>query len=109
MAVQWALRSYLAAKHGLYRPVDVQKTIVKRTGVMISLQNLCNLLTKKPKTIRLATMEVICSAFSCTLDDFCGVKPKKMRSDSVKKLSFANTPHSKRAIRDFPEPKDYDE
>jgi DNA-binding Xre family transcriptional regulator len=107
MAVRWRLRSYLAASHGIFTATSLQKRIVKRTGVLISLQNLCNYLNDRPKLLRLQTIEIICSALECRLDAFCGVEPATFKPDSVKKLSFKNTPHKKRATQAFPDPGDY--
>lgn len=108
MAIRWRLRSYLASHHGIFTASALQKRIVKRTGVLISLQNLCNYLNDRPKLLRLQTVEVICSALGCKLDAFCGVEPASFKPDSVKKLSFKNTPHKKRAVKAFPDPDNYD-
>jgi len=107
MAIHWRLKSYLSEKHCIYRPTQLQKLIIKKTGVQISLRNLCNYLDHKPKTLRLQTFEIVCSALECELHDFCEVKPAKQDPSKMKKLSYQNTPHSKRATRSFPDPKDY--
>ncbi len=111
MAIQWRLKTYLATKHGIFGAVVFQKKIVKQTGVLISIQNLCNYLEKKPKSVRLKTIEIICTALDCELNDFCEVKPKPSEklTDPPQKLSYKNTPHSKRGISQFPNPKDYSE
>ena len=59
MAVHWRLKTHLATKHGIYGATAFQRLIVKKTGVLISLQNLCNYLEKKPKMIPLQTMELL--------------------------------------------------
>ena len=110
MSIHWRLKSYLATKHGIYGAVSFQKKIVKQTGTLISVQNLCNYLEKKPKNIPLQTIELFCTALNCELQDFCEVKPSTSThsgSDTPKKLSYQNTPLTKRAARDFPDPKDY--
>lgn len=107
MAIHWQLRTYLARKHAIYKAVDLQKKIVAETGIQISLQNLCNLLDKKPCQLRLKTMEILCSALECTLQDFCEVRPAKFHSSDVKKLSQQNTPKRHLLKNDFPDPKAY--
>ncbi len=111
MAIQWRLKTYLANKHGIYGAVVFQKKIVKKTGVLISIQNLCNYLDKKPKSIRLKTIEIICTALECEMKEFCEVKPSPSEkpADAPKKLSYKNTPHSKRGVSQFPNPKNYSE
>jgi len=107
MAINWKLKTYLATKHGIYGAVAFQKQIVKTTGILISVQNLCNHLKGKPKSIRLKTVELFCTALECKLSDFCEVKPGKADSTQTKKLSYQNTPLSKRATTRFPDPSDY--
>jgi DNA-binding Xre family transcriptional regulator len=109
MAIHWRLKTYLATKHGIFRPTEFQKLIVKKTGVLISLQNLCNYLNEKPKTLRLKTIELICSGLECELVDFCEIKPVEMKKnpEAIRKLAYHNTPTSKRAVTDFPDPGEY--
>lgn len=106
MSIHWTLKS-LAASKGLYKASAIQRVITEKTGVIISIQNICNLLGNKQQTIRLKTMEVICSALDCTLSDFCIVKPGKFDCTKVRKLSFQTTPHAARGKSSFPDPKDY--
>jgi len=108
MSIHWRLRSYLSQKHSIYSATEFQKKIIKKTGIIISLPNLCNIINNKPKAIRLETMEIICSALDCELHQFMEVKPKVYRKkDERKKLSYKNTPHSKIGVKNFPDPKDY--
>lgn len=108
MSIHWQFKSYLSQKHSIYSATQLQKKIIQKTGIIISLSNLCKLLRKKPALIRLETMEVICSALNCDLRAFMQVKPKTFkRRDEKKKLSYKNTPLSKRSIKNFPDPKDY--
>lgn len=113
MAIHWRLRSYVASHHGIYSGTRLQRRIVEKTGVLISLQNICNYLNDKPKVLRLTTVELICTALGCELGDFCGVKgwseaqQATARTDHPKKLSFKNTPLSKRAGKSFPDPRHY--
>lgn len=107
MAVHWRLKTFLSTKHGIYRATQLQKRIVKKTGVLISLQNICNYLNTKPKAIRLKTLELIVTALECDLSDFLEIKPAKTDPGETKKLSYQNTPISKRAVKNFPNPKEY--
>ena len=70
MAVNWQLKTYLARRHGIYRITDLQSLIVKKTKILISLPNLSKLLSHKPSSIKLKTMELICTALECNLNDF---------------------------------------
>jgi len=108
MAVHWRLKTHLATKHGIYGATAFQRLIVKKTGVLISLQNLCNYLEKKPKMIPLQTMELLITALGCRIEDFCHITPGSYSLPSIpKKLSCKNTPLSKRASKNFPDPEDY--
>lgn len=108
MAIQWRLKT-LAGERGIYRAKDLQKKITQKTGVIISLQNLCNLLKQQPQSVKLQTIEIICTALDCTITDFCSIKPGKYDVGNVRKLSFTNTPHRLRGKSEFPDPKDYEQ
>ena len=111
MAIHWRLRSYIASQRGLLKPVQLQKRVLNKTGVLISLQNICNYLNKNPSSLNLKTMEILCTALDCELKDFFEVAPSKKllesKGDEIKKLSWKNTPVNKRAQKNFPDPKDY--
>jgi DNA-binding Xre family transcriptional regulator len=107
MAISWRLKSYIAKKQGIYTATALQKFIVKKTGTLISIQNLCNYLNRKPPVIRLTTIEIICSDLECNLSAFCQVRPAVFKANKVKRLSYKNTPLSKRATKSFPDPGDY--
>lgn len=107
MAVHWRLRLYLASRHGIYSATALQKRIAKRTGVLISLQNLCNYLHQKPKRIQMDTIELICSALDCKLSDFLEVEPRTYRSTTLRKLAPQHIPLSKKATKTFPDPVSY--
>jgi hypothetical protein len=58
--------------------------------------------------IRLETMELICTALDCNLQDFLEISPSKKPPNKTSiKLSYKNTPQKKKAISDFPNPDDY--
>jgi DNA-binding Xre family transcriptional regulator len=110
VAISWRLKTYLATRHGIYGAVSLQQRVVKKTGVLISVQNLCNFLEKKPKMIRLQTIEILVTALECKLEDFCKITPTELKNpSSPRKLSYQNTPLSKRGMKSFPDPEDYHE
>ena len=107
MSISWRLKNYLAVHHQIYTVTEFQKRIVKKTGVKISLANLCNCVNDTPKLIRLETVEILCSALGCELGDFLRISAKKMDPEKKRKLSYKNTPHTKIAVKQFPSPEDY--
>ena len=107
MPIKWKLKKYIEENHSIYTAKNLKQVIDKKTGINISLQNICNYLSKTPSMLRLETMEILCSALDCKLSDFVEVTPSKKKKISNKKLSFKNTPHSKRGHETFPNPKDY--
>jgi DNA-binding Xre family transcriptional regulator len=106
MAISWKLKT-LASSKGIYRAKDMQRRIMQKTGVVVSLQNICNLFNGKPLSAKLKTIEIICTTLDCKMSDFCDISPGKYDASDVRKLSFRNTPHSVRGKADFPDPKDY--
>ena len=109
MAIHWHLKTYLARKHGIFRPTDLQALVVERTNVLISLANICKFLNKKPVGVKLQTMELICTALNCNLNDFCEIKPStNQRPERQTKLSPKHTPNSKTAVTAFPDPGNYE-
>lgn len=110
MAIQWRIRTLIAQKFQIYRLTEIQKKIIDRSGVKISLQQLSEIVNKRPKSLKLSTMEIICTAFDCNLSDFCEVRPSQSiakKRKKIRKLSPTNTPLSKRNIKAFPDPNDY--
>ena len=108
MAIQWKLKLYLAKNHQIYSVTELQKKIVKKTGVVISVANLCKYVNARPKMIRLETALILCSALECELSQFLSITPVKMNAEKKKKLSFKNTPKNKIAVSAFPSPSDYE-
>jgi len=107
MSIDWKMKSMLAAKHNIYTARELQKLIVKKTGVLITVANLCNYIHKKPKRLNLETIELIVSSLGCALSDFCDVKPKEFRSKPNRKLGAKYTPKSKIGKLNFPDPRGY--
>ena len=108
MSIKWNLKKYIKKKHSIYSATEFKKMIQKKTGVSISLQNICNYLNKNPAMIRLETMEIICTALNCNLQEILKISPEKKPNKATRKLSYKNTPHAKKGLSDFPNPEDYD-
>lgn len=106
MAITWKLKT-LASTKGIYRAKDLQRQITKKTGVLISLQNVCNLLNGKPQGVKLKTIEIICTTLDCNMSDFCTINSGKFDASNLRKLSFRNTPQTVRGKSEFPDPEDY--
>jgi DNA-binding Xre family transcriptional regulator len=107
MAIRWTFKSFLALKHQIYSATDLQKRIVKETGIVISVSQLCKLVNRTPAMIRFETAEILTSALNCELSDFLAISAKKMNPAQQKKLSYKNTPRSKIGVKAFPAPSDY--
>jgi DNA-binding Xre family transcriptional regulator len=107
MSVRWTLRTHLAEKEQIYRATDLKKLIIKRTGVVISTQQLCNLLNDSPKMIRLSSIEILCSALGSKLSDFLDVTPRVLKPENRRKLSYKNTPKGKIGVKSFPQATNY--
>jgi DNA-binding Xre family transcriptional regulator len=107
MAIRWTFKHYLSSQHHIYTATELQKKVVKETGIAISVGQLCKLVNRSPKMIRFETAEILCSALQCELGDFLKITAKKMNPDQKRKLSFKNTPRSKIGVRAFPAPENY--
>jgi len=111
LSVQWHLKSYIRTKHNILKLTDFQKLLVRETGVRISIQHLSNLINRKPASIKLSTIEIICTGLNCNLSDFCEIKhssPLAKKKTKLRKLSFQTTPHQKKIQNSFPDPNDYE-
>ena len=107
MAIHWKLKQYIREKYGFLRLKDLQRRIMEKTGIIVSLQHLSELGRGCPKSIRLHTMEVLCSALDCTLNDLIAIEPSKRKEKATRKLSYQSTPLEKRGREAFPNPSDY--
>jgi DNA-binding Xre family transcriptional regulator len=108
MSIRWRLRTYLSKKHQIFTATELQKLIIDKTKVKISIANICTLLRKKPISIKLKTMEIICTALECSLSDFCNVTRGKFNFSQIKRLAPHNTPKKFKFSQDFPNPIDYE-
>jgi DNA-binding Xre family transcriptional regulator len=108
MTISWNFKKVLNKKHSITSATELKKLISEKTGVTISLQNICNYLNETPAMIRLETIEIICTATDCTLQDFLEISPSKKKIKGQRKLSYKNTPNQKKAVLNFPNPEDYE-
>lgn len=76
MAFRWKLKERLAVHHQLYQLADIQHVIEERTGVRWSLETISQLVNKTPKSLRVQTMQTVCTAFNCRLDEICEILPE---------------------------------
>lgn len=107
MAIHWKLKKFAYDKHGIIRLKDLQNQIAENAGIIISLQHLSDLLRGCPKSIKLSTMEILCTALNCSLSDLVVIEPGKRKAKVTRKLSYQSTPLEKRGVKEFPDPSDY--
>ena len=74
MELRWTLRELLKER-GMTRVSQISKIILERTGYILSIQAVCDLLNGRPKMLKVKTLQAICDAFYCKLSDFCEVMP----------------------------------
>jgi DNA-binding Xre family transcriptional regulator len=75
MSFRWKLKESLAIHHQMYQLADIRRVIEERTGVRWSLETVSQLVNKTPKSLRVQTVQTLCDAFSCRLDDICEILP----------------------------------
>lgn len=110
MPIKWNLKRYLAAKHHIYSAKELQRLVIKKTGIIISHANICKLVNNEPRQLNLKTVEIICSALSCELSDFFNVTPKNFsKKDNPRKLSPSKAPITRILKNEFPIPENYSE
>ena len=75
MPIIWNLKKWLAVERDIYRPSNLQKLLVDKGGVRLSLQAVTALVNGRPSALRLQTMQSLCNVLNCKLNDFCQVVP----------------------------------
>ena len=108
MAIRWRLKAFLTEQRAIHTASGLRKKVIETTGVAISLQNVCNLLNRKPGAIKLKTMEIICTALDCQLSDILEIAPGKIQHSRTKQLSPQNTPTKMKFNKSFPDPMNYE-
>jgi DNA-binding Xre family transcriptional regulator len=113
MPLVWNLRKWLAVNRDIYRPVDLQKLIVEKAGVQLSLQAISVLMHSTPSALRISTLEVLCTALECKASDFFDVLPpsaleqqQKVAGEAPARLYGAKEPE-KPPESPFPDPYQY--
>jgi len=51
------------------------QALLREHGLPLSLPAVCALLKRRPESLRLKTMQMICNALGCNLNDFCVMEP----------------------------------
>ncbi len=74
MEMRWTLREFLKER-GITRASQISKIIHERTGYILSIQAVWDLLNGRPKMLKVKTLQAICDAFYCKLSGFCEVMP----------------------------------
>jgi len=90
MPIKWKLRECLEER-GITSASQVSKLVRNRTGYVLSIQAVCDLLNEQPKMIRLETSEALCNAFHCCLNDFVEVVPKRVYNSAANKPRVLKT------------------
>ena len=80
MASTWILKQWLKTNRRLKDAKEIRDIIYQRTQKDISLRTIQSLLNNKPTAVHLNTLQAICNAFRCKLDDFCTIKPSSRLS-----------------------------
>src|SRR5579859_257278 len=81
MPVRWNLKQWLAVERQIYRPSELQTVLEEKTETQLSLQAISSLLNNIPSALRLSTIQALCNALNCTLDDFCQVLPDQSTTE----------------------------
>jgi DNA-binding Xre family transcriptional regulator len=108
--VVWNFRVWLAREREIFSPTQLQKVLVERAGVRLSLQALSSLMKGRPEAIRFQTMQAICNALNCRLSDFCQMTPDKQfgrpNVADPKRLYGSLSPVARKE-RIYPDPSEY--
>ncbi len=117
MPIVWNLKKWLAMERDIYRPSELQALLIEKAGVQLSLQAVSALLNGKPNALRLQTIQALCNALNCELQDFCRVLPdsegeqqkrRKVAGDTPVRL-YGSKEHAKSEESIFPDPHQYQE
>lgn len=92
MPLVWNLRKWLAVNRDIYRPVDLQKLIIEKASVHLSLQAVSALMQQNPSALRIATLEALCTALDCKASDFFDVLPLSQEEQKSKRRVVGDAP-----------------
>ena len=75
MSFHWNLRRELLLRKNVHRAVDLQ-ALLREHGLPLSLPTVCALVKQPPEFfLPLKTMQIVCNALGCNLNDFCVMEP----------------------------------
>lgn len=75
------------AEKNIWRPIDLQKLLQERTGYALTHKAVSELMTKTPKQIKLSTLNALCNALDCSMDDIIVFTPDNAMLSDNKKAS----------------------
>jgi DNA-binding Xre family transcriptional regulator len=109
--IVWNFRIWLAKEHEIFSPAQLQKVLVTRAGVRLSLQALSSLMKNRPGALRFQTMQAICNALNCRLSDFCQMTPDvhelgRLNAGDPKRL-YGSLSKDISKERFYPDPSEY--
>lgn len=115
MPIVWKLKKWLAAERDIYRPSELQVLLAEKAGVEISLQAVSALINGTPNALRLQTIQALCNALDCELQDFCSVLPDSQQEQQKQRKVAGERPvrlyGSKEPVKSeesiFPDPHQY--
>jgi DNA-binding Xre family transcriptional regulator len=117
MPIVWNLKKWLAMERDIYRPSELQMLLAEKAGVQLSLQAISALINGKPNALRLQTIQALCNALDCKLNDFCEVLPDTAKEQQKQRKVASGTPvrlygakeKAKNQESIFPDPHQYTE
>ncbi|HEU5381852.1 MAG TPA: helix-turn-helix domain-containing protein [Ktedonobacteraceae bacterium] len=115
MPIVWNLKKWLAVERDIYRPSELQTLLAEKAGVQISLQAVSALINGTPNALRLQTIQALCNALNCELQDFCRVLPDSQQEQQKQRKVAGGEPvrlygskePAKTAESIFPDPHEY--
>jgi DNA-binding Xre family transcriptional regulator len=87
MPATWKLRDLLKERGGKHAS-EIRRIVFEQTGYQLSVQAVCNLLSRQPKMIRIETIQAICDSFYIRLSDFLEVLPSAAQEPTKKRRSL---------------------
>ena len=87
MPATWKLRDLLKERGGKHAS-EIRRIVLEQTGYQLSVQAVCNLLSRQPKMIRIETIQAICDSFYIRLSDFLEVLPSAAQEPTKKTRSL---------------------
>ena len=106
MAIAWTLKKWLAVNRDIYRASELQLLLAEKAGVRLSLQAISTIINVQPSALRLQTIQALCNALDCKLNDFCDVVPDTPAQRKQKAVApVALYGGMRPAVSPFPDPR----